>query len=248
MNIPAMERALEHHPEIRDAMMRQRSDIQKFLLKTRKKFAPLYKQFESMMGHLMKMNAASTVITKTLRVFMAAASRLVEMIAGKAQAMIQKAQDAKLAGLKQVSDMKQQACDKIADVREAGQNGVLASVAQYFEGLQELIEILEDVMDKLESGTEDATSSISGKFMSATNGVESVASGLSGNDAFNLAKTLRGVSDDKLQQMIASAVAKHICPGGGTASNERLNALSNGFVESDLVSLFMMLASMPAKQ
>ena len=122
MNSPAMARCLlEHHPEQNDQFVKQIKEAKRSQMKTRKKFKPLYQQFEALMGKLLKMNLASEVIMKTARIFMLAASKMVEMIAGKAQAFLQKQamlKDAASEAHASVTEASQKSITAIRDVSE----------------------------------------------------------------------------------------------------------------------------------
>jgi hypothetical protein len=124
-----------------------------------------------------------------------------------------------------------------------------SQVSEHFTGRQSMLSILEDGMDTLEKGTENATSSMSMQYMAAGNAAEHLEKVATASPAAKLATQItkaKGVTKgDQLERMFAGAVAQHLCAGRDSVSRERLITLVDGFVEKDLVSLFMHIAAKP---
>ena len=87
-----MSRCLSHHPDVKKRCSEQIKAAKKFQMKTQKKFKPLYEQFEKLMGQLVKINQGSVLVIKSVRIFMAAAGKLMQTITDKVQAQLQKIQ------------------------------------------------------------------------------------------------------------------------------------------------------------
>jgi len=83
---PAMQRVLEDHDgELLDWFEKVARGARKCHRKTNDKFSPLRKQIQALFGQVMTLNRAATVTTQTVRVFLAAAAKPIEIVNAKVE-------------------------------------------------------------------------------------------------------------------------------------------------------------------
>ena len=252
-----MLRCFIQHMEVKDQCEKEIKKAKMLQHKTRKKFDPLYKQFEAMMGSLVKMNGASIMLVKTARIFLAAAGKLVQTITEKVQAQLQKIAKLNEKGgqirnqaQQKANELKDKAAGAVGDAKEAANKAMpkLLAVADHFDGLKKMLTMLEEAMDKMEEVSDDvkdaaneAKGHMSAKMMMAGDAMSK--SNKSTSEAAGLANQLNSMQGAGLNQMMSSAVAGHLCRGNLSISKAQMVKSGDGLVGDDLVSFFMSLAS-----
>ena len=133
---------------------------------------------------------------------------------------LQKLTAAKEAGAGQLADAK----EKLADAKEKALSHDMAptlrKVADHFDGLKRILSILEDAMDTLEEKKDEVVGELSSKMMMANNAAGHAAASTA--EAGKMADTLSAAAGPQLDEMIANAVAQHLCAGGENVSKETL--------------------------
>ena len=245
-----MIRCLAHHPEMKQRCQAEIKACKGLNSKTQKKFKPLYDQYEAMMSQLAKLNSGSAIVMKTVRLFLAAAGKLIQTISDKVTAQLQKLSDQKSQAARATADAKADLQGQAAKIGTQAQHSMetLKSVAQHFDGLKKVLHVLENGMEKVEQGCEedleDAETLVSGKMMVAGDALNDFKHATS--QASQLADKMQGTGLDKT---LAHAVSKHLCRGGATASKQQLTRTVEQFLVGDeIVSFFIRLVTTTNKK